>query len=83
MSPLAFFPHLLYMPSSLSMLALVCLGSGVSITLGLASDPAKAVLILKALAQHLPISMHIPWLFLTSRIQFPLGAERSLTPSLP
>jgi len=47
------------MPNSISILALVCLSRNVSITLGLALDPAKAILILKALAQHLCIIKHV------------------------
>lgn len=48
-----FFSHLLYLPNSISMLVLVYLGSDVFTTLGLALGPAKAMLILKTLAQCL------------------------------
>lgn len=68
---LSLFSCLLYMPKSILMLALVCLGSSVFCTLGLASEPAKVIWILKTLAQHLCIIMHVPWLFLTGHIQFP------------
>lgn len=83
---LCLFCHLLYMPYSILMLALVCLGSSVSVTLGLASDPAKVVWVLPKASRswRIPLYCHAHSLVVSHQPHsIPSVNELSLTPSLP